>query len=171
MRSFLFCFAVLVACSSGSSSGSTVSPGSPCVDHTSCGSDLYCLIETDTIEGKCESFPAACNGSGECDCLDEVRNTKCGGNGRCSFRSGQGVFACGTAVRRKEGEACSTFRSCEAGLLCRVAANTRLGTCAKPPASCGTGLTCECLKAEGCQGGSTFRECSIFGNEGSIVCE
>lgn len=172
-----FIVGLLTACEStggsssggGSTSGGTA--GASCIDYTSCAPGLYCFVSTDAVEGKCETAPSECGtGSFDCSCLGDAVATKCASKGSCAARVDRAVYSCPATVKKKEGEPCSVARGCEGGLYCKVSTVTRVGTCEKLPAGCGSKAACSCLGAEGC-GAGTVRECSIFGDEASLVCE
>jgi hypothetical protein len=165
--------AIVVACgttgSSGTSNEGRGGAGDICLDYTSCGAGLYCLVVGAPVEGHCEALPQSC-ASGDCACLEDALTATCSGKGRCSTRVGRFLLACPTTERKKEGEDCTVARGCEGGLYCKVSTVTRKGKCEKLPAACGTSATCECLKAGGCPG-QDVRECAVFGDDASVVCE
>lgn len=169
-------FLLVVACSSGSTGGGSstggtgAAEGAACIDYTSCGPGLFCFVFSDAVEGRCDPLPTECNGSTNCDCLNDALKSRCAA-ARCSARVDRAVYSCPATVRKKKGETCSVARTCEDGTYCKVSTVTRTGTCETLPTACGGGPNCNCLGAEGCGAGGTVRECSVFNDEASLVCE
>jgi len=173
--------AFVVACSSsntGSNSGASTAgsgagaEGSECTDHTNCGEDLFCFLQTADLAGKCRAMPPACIDNPDCGCMDEALGAECPKKSGCSAILGQMIYACVDSPLKKEGDACTHMRGCEDGLFCRVGIAGQAGKCEKLPAGCGTEPTCDCLKEERskCANGHEA-DCFIVNSRADITCD
>lgn len=121
--------------------------GSACVDGVTCERGLFCFVtENDPESGICTKPPPACNGTMDCDCLDELEAQCATQSLSCFGLVGDFTAACSNGGNpRKKGETCSFMVPCEGGVLCLVPSEGVAGICQDPPSECGQGISCNCL--------------------------
>jgi hypothetical protein len=143
-------------------------------DSATCDDGLYCTVEDRCTAGVCKGIRrncednVACNGSSECDEINDACSTgenQCGANGFCNVDTGTCASTCAGCL---VGGVCFANGNGPAGNPCLVCDTARSGTAFSPTA----GTTCDdglfCTVEDTCTGGvctGTARRC-----EDGIAC-